>query len=1154
MKIKEITLHGFKSFPDRVTLSFPPGIIAIVGPNGCGKSNLVDAIRWVLGEQSLRLLRGKRMEDVIFKGSASRKAMGMAEVSMTLTASDGHLPAPFQNLSEISIARRLYRSGESEYLINRRPCRLKDITDLFLDRGVASRIYSIVEQAQMDLVLEGRGEGRRILIEETAGTFKYRDRKREALQKIESAQQNLLRVEEVMKELKRQMASLMRQAKAAERHKLIKEEIKALELAAARREFLQLKDGLDRGKEGLQGLKEEENLLTSQMRWMEEELKEQRDRAQEQERLIQQMEDRALKIRRHLEGQEADRKALTAEREIIERQRKRVLEETKEGEERLRGLMEEIEGLKQEIESLGEAKRGAEVQINQLEGKLSETNNALTQQRGLLEEARFNLFEIHREASEQSSLLSRLGAEIEKLTARKKNLEKGMAEAEERLARMEEEQAEVAEQLNRLKERMETLQKEREEKGAKLTELKSTLDRKQGELSKIRDDVARLHKELEADQGQVLTQEGHPGIQGTLADIITVEHRYEKAVEAVLHNRLRYLIVDDLSTAAELIPEAGGRVGFIPRNIKEAEAEESVKEFDGLIAPLSRLVTAPPQFATVIRTLLRGWLLVRDLGCALKALKSCPAKFKFVTEKGELVYPDGVMVSAPSKGEMLAKRREIAELRQALASKERQVRPLNKEVERLLRDALEMEERVKEIEGALARGDEERAGVRLQMELISRELPRVRGNLQLLRSEASQVEEELNELLKAHQETLQIKGRLDGERRNKEEELRGLKSRVAELEGVAEGLSESLGRTKVEAASIEERHRGALLRLKRLQEAVEEVRYHISRRSAETQEFDSRLKEIDLRVQEINLRGRESLEEAEEVKREIEPLHQAHRQALEEIRRLEGALQELRERHSTLSVRIRDKEVEVAQINLSLDHLVNRMRESYSVDIDDAASPHCETESPQKLRELKEELSRMGEVNPLALEEYNNIEERLQFLSSQHEDLTRSIASLNRAIGEMDRVCREKFLETFHKVDESFNQTFRRLFQGGRAHLTLRGEDPLGAEVDISVEPPGKRLDSLPLLSGGEKTLTALAFILALFSVKASPFCFLDEVDAALDDANIVRFISLIKEMSANSQLILITHNKRTMEVADTLYGITMEESGVSKMVSVKLS
>ena len=1241
LRIKTLQLHGFKSFVDRTVFSFDEGLTAVVGPNGCGKSNVVDAIRWVMGEQSARKLRGKGMEDVIFAGSENRPPIGMAEVILTFDNADGKAPGAFAAYSEIEIARRLYRSGESEYLMNKQPVRLKDVHDFFRDTGIGLRGYTIVEQGKVAEIVSAKPEDRRGLIEEAAGISKYKARRREAENKMRSTEQNLVRVTDVLGEIRRQISTLERQAKKAARYKRLQETQRVLELSLAADERRSLRVEVDRESASLSTLKDQMTLLDTQLA--------ERELAAQAHRIALTEAEKAVTAgAEKLYGLRSEIKNLEGHIELARREGD-TLEETGE----LR--RDELVQLGEQLLVAEQEHRGAKEELERLE-------------RGLeLEQSAIEVAE-HEVQTAQEALRSFEGERDTKNTAHVELLT-SVARLEDRMANLGDRQAAIDQQMRGVDADVEAKQSEATLASHEQTSLEEGLRNLLAERDRLQDqlrDAMRRHDQtkdalraatLDEQEALKIAQttrarfdslrevvEGNQdvgagarhlleggesvaarfGLKGLVRELLEADSEVEKAVEAVLADRADAIVIDEskgaLAALETLRAEGAGRGVFV--------VQREVPELQGGTVPLGEplLKRVRPRAGSegIAGTLLGDVYLIDRLERAFEHFGTGRLPATFVTPNGDLATPDGVIRGggASSASGVFARVREVRELEvevsqldltaeQARASRERTESALagaGEELENLRnrhhtaalavanheKDLERSTEKVKRIGEAQQTRVAERSDLLGAQESVGDELVRIEQRLQERRQERETSQRNVDAL------GLQISsaGR----------DLSRRESKVVELRVAYRARDDQRLRLRETATRAEQSERETRGWIERRNEEIETARLR-----RETLRSEIEAAETELAIQ---------LEAEEGVRLEGDQLRERFEATSLEVSEVEDSARNLRSELGAARDKTSQAELKLSQARMRLDHQASTVRERWDVEIEHwklptleeleasgdgaleevataattaieaqskvaegseavAAEPTEEDLEPEMspaaaLREarhnielamlptverqreaerVRKGLQSLGDVNLGAIEEHEELAERFRFLSEQKEDLEGTIHSLREAISRINRTCRKRFRETFELVRERFEENFPRLFGGGKASLELtEADDILDAGVDIMAMPPGKRLQNVNLLSGGEKTMTALALLVAVFQVRPSPFFVLDEVDAALDDANVGRFNQLITEMATRSQFLVITHNKRTIEVADVLYGVTMEQKGVSKLVSVVLN
>jgi chromosome segregation protein len=1240
MRIKRLDISGFKSFMDRVVFTFHDGITGIVGPNGCGKSNVVDAIRWAMGEQSAKHLRGRSMEDVIFNGSESKPALGMAEV--TITFHNDHpqlLPVHYQGFGELAVTRRLFRNGESEYLINKTVCRLIDVTELFLGTGVGTKAYSIIEQGRIGLIVSAKPEDRRSLIEEAAGVTRYKSRRRAAERKMEYTEQNLLRVGDISAELGRRLGVLERQAKKAERYKELKAQMKDIELHAAALRFLELTVLGRAAAQVMEGLSGEERALAAEVLAAEAAIEELKAKLGEGERALLELNERAHRADNAIKVGDANLEAYG--REIEEATRRAA-----EAERELAQIAQSDGALKGEHQALLAQKASLDALASDDEKRLLEVREELS----LLAEDEQGLgARLDQERSLLVSTLSRIAAG----KSHRENLVRQKTDLDARLARAQKEHAEIAalaqklehtrcsfvEKLGASRQLKLALEERRAGEEEALSRARRELMENEARLIAVREELSERKHRLQSLREIERNYEGYgrgvravmaqkearaKGVLGLVSDAFRAEARVEKAIEALLGDRLQTVVVRDrdagLSLATFLKEGREGRGAFLPLSVASGpltrgpleerpsadpfgssprtrgpleerpsadpfgssprtrgplEERPSADPFGSSAAPTAsdpsvpgivgaalKMVSFEPEYAPLVQHLLGNVVVVEDLAAAV-AYSRTGKSHTVVTLDGEVFEPTGEVVGGLAEGPgvgALQKKREIAELAERVVAIDGEHQLCQERHRRLC-------ERIEQIEGALKglTGDthsEALSVVEQEKDLhkASEDLCVARERLERLAVEVDELQRTLSEVDAEETSACGGSAQAEGEREGRETRVRELSEALSSLRARMGELNAERTRLQVKVAADVERRDGVEKGLLRAQATLLELSERqarlsgVSRDAAERQgalvekvaQTSADLERLGVEHASLDAEreaARAACDGMGEALRAAEAQERAQRRRLEE---LQGGLSQhaLRERECTLE----------------LEHLAATVRDRYATELSQELSRYHALRPPspeqeEKLKDLREQVERMGEINLTAIEEHSELTERHGFLVQQKKDLEQSLSQLKKAIVRINRTSKERFEQTFEVINEKFQQVFPRLFNGGRAGLVLvQGEDGGEAGIEIMAQPPGKKLQSVNLLSGGEKALTAVALIFAIFLIKPTPFCLLDEVDAPLDEANVNRYNDLVREMSTLSQFILITHNKRTMQIVDTMYGVTMEEPGVSKVVGVRLS
>jgi chromosome segregation protein len=1184
MRLKRLEMIGFKSFAQRTVVEMNPGITAVVGPNGCGKSNIVDALRWAMGEQSARHLRGHQMEDVVFNGSDSLPATGMAEVSIIFDNEDGRGPAEYASFSEIMVTRRLFRSGESEYAINKVNCRLKDVIELFLGTGVGSKAYSIVEQGKVDELVNSKPEERRGLIEEAAGTSKYKSRKIVAEKKLERTQQNLLRLNDIVREIERQIRSMELQAKKAERYRALKSELKERELACA---FFQ--------REAFgQEIARQENQLAGVENRLAEHLASLHSQEAENESVRLSLLEADREIGAQQEAVYQRRAAIQSDDqkcEFFNKDLAQLRQAETDARASLSQLEDRIKSLAQEIAELHNAKesfiqlslfeesflRDKEDELAALQARMRSLQSELDQEKAALIDIANQIANVKNEALAKERRHGEISAEVarsrEELTEAAAALAtcEGTQGASERaliacIHEIRERTIEAAQATATLQ----SLNKSRDEQEIKISALKEQIQESRSRLLSFEE----LQKNYEGYQEGVRAimlkkqQEATTnGIYGLVAEVLEAPESYEKALTAVLGDRLQYVIVKSHQEGLEAIEflknQASGRGSFIPLEMSRKPAKELPLGEAEVIAPLMEMISIKDGYRDIAEYLLSDVVVVQDLQAGLALWNRNGYHSTLVTPEGEVIDPIGTVTGgsgAPLETSFLAQRRRIRELSAVLSEREAQLCVDERESEKLKQE-LEQAETKKTILGAeIHRLELERVRLEHENRAANQEQERLTQAVRALTQEQSDLTTAVQLLEDEIQYCRTLTQSRAEEKTAREQVLAQKQIEFAELSRSLESAEAAVTQSRIRNAALGEKRDNTHVNLANRLKLQEEIAHEIAvrqgqiadhqRRHSETEQALAQTRQVldqnraDLQLLDERLQG------DRQRYREISMRLAQIGEAIKELRPLVDACQEDKSRI----------QLALAEQRIELQHLAASLREKYDIQLETLApefaeNPPSQADLTAEIDDLRSRLERMGEVNLAAIGEYEELTERFRFMSRQKEDLERSTADLQQTIVKLNRVCRLRFKESFDSINEKFEAIFPRLFRGGKAKLVLTDEnDFLETGVDIIVQPPGKKLQSITLLSGGEKALTAVSLLFAIFLTKPSPFCFLDEVDAPLDDANLDRFTEMIKEMSEHSQFVLITHNKKSMQAAEVLYGITMAEPGVSKVVSVRMN
>ena len=1189
MKLERVDITGFKSFGERAELTFHKGVTAIVGPNGCGKSNIADAIGWVLGEQSAKSLRGQKMEELIFNGSESRPPLSLAEVNLRVSnvnvpvrTKKGEIAKKGSKRGEVLVTRRLHRSGESEYLLDGAPSRLRDVQDLFMGTGVGSKAYAIIEQGKIGLILSSKPTDRRTIIEEAAGITKYKSRRRAAELKLSAAQQNLLRVNDIVYEITRQMSSLKRQAGKARRYNRLREAMDRLEkIFYVKRAELQEKT-LKRFSARLAKISDEElrrsTSLTIAEGYLERTrlaqadgevaLTDAREALHQLELTIERLDQSIVRYKGQLVELDQRRAQLEAEMKELDARRGPVLEQLQTRQREETALCGDLEGREERTQKQQGLLKEASLSLAELESKIEERRSEIVHRISKIAALHNFLQGVLANADKVSAELLKLSEEAREVEAERSRLESMLGETNGELDAHARAGATLASERSKLEAKASAAREQLEALDTRMSSDKEALSGLSARLTSLQELVsARAH--FGSGARLLLSRGAAHGVRvkGSVADALEVEERFERAAEAFFDTALQRIRVeseDDVRRARELLREEedAERSELLVESLPYSSHPDlttvistlRARGLSGIVGRLSEFVSWTSRAAP-----LPDAIVVEDFEQALSCYKEEQASY--VTLGGEVVTPYGVIGIGPggaSEG-LLQTKREIRELHEVVAEAKARLEVATGSrggqkiaLEHVSSRLLSVRDQQHDLEKKLV-------GLEHKRDQLIEENERLERKRDVLASERARAESEKATLAAKGTE---MESTLDVEEKQKahaEDSLDALRGELAERRSSVEELQVRAAEEASRLAALKERRDAVRVDVERLEEGAAELGLRLERNGGEQESLTSRKAQLGEAVVAAEQELKSSVASRavkESLVRKLEILVSGLRERLDTteaaLKARRSELEEVRERRSR-------EAVELAKEESELKHLKESFEGAHAMSLRDAAgllTPvellRDDDEIQVELEGLKAKIDLIGPVNPMADEEYRELETRHEFVTKQRQDLLDSIESTETAIGRIDSTSRQRFLEAFEIINREFAVTFRQLFGGGRAGLRLVDEqDALESGIDIIAQPPGKTLQNVLLLSGGEKAMTAIALLFAIFRYRPSPFCLLDEVDAPLDDANVGRFINMVSELRDTTQFIIITHHRRTMETADHLFGITMEEPGISKLVSV---
>lgn len=1172
MYFKKLELLGFKSFAEKAELQFEPGVTAIVGPNGCGKTNISDAIKWVLGEQSAKQLRGAKMEDIIFNGSRTCQPLGMSEVSLTLDNSQNVLPVDY---NEITVTRRLFRTGESEYLLNKAPCRHKDIVELFMDTGVGTDIYSSLENKQIEMILNSKPEDRRFLFEEAAGVMKYKTRRNEALHKLEQTAQNLLRLGDVLNEVKSRIGSLDYQSRKARQYQKYQQELRDLELKTLYCNWKQLygqKTGLDtldtEFSQEAEKINTEVSVYTSKI----EEIK----------LVLTQLDERILESQQKAYSRDSqiarleDKVFGNKERKIeLESQYSRTVSEGHD-------ISEKLAKVTAELQATGEEKIRIEDVLVKIEETLADKNRHfedlsrnLQQRTASLEEDKSKYIDLLNKKSQTKNTLITLTTEQKNAQVLHEKLQLELTSLKEQLTHLHTQHDELntqcqmeTERYNQLlqeKDRLEEV-KNKEERG--LQNLRNSLQEAKNAFH-LKNSMLVSLQELKStyvgydEEVKKLLQEKPEGVIGTLPQIIQVQQEeYAPLVEKVLDEKLQYVICENDAIVQRVRTTIGNneqtRLTLVSlegvKQLQESPTLPAVTE-ERIIGRLSDFVSSASSFQSLIEYFFGNVYIVVDISIA-RQLSLQKQTTAFITLQGEYV-PDRALLALKGKNTnsgLLEREIKIKHLEEECTQGQSVVERLSQETEAQNTVLLRLQEQVAIIHQDIQNKLLYLQGLQKDYELVNGRRKELHTKCNVVDQEEETIRDGLAERQKLletiaseYQHTESAEQEAKSSFSLREEEINGSRQQQSELK-------EHLTMLKVELVSTQQKSSHLENLAERLRHSHEELLQESHKIKDEGIAIAEQIQELEKLQTETEENINTLLEEKKFADAALDGLREAKQEQINSLRQQEGHIHRCQERIRLIEMQKHEYEIKQTQITTQLAQVETVFKEEYHLEkIAESIPPELIVPGAEEIDKLKKKIESLGPVNLVAIDEHEQLQERYTFLLKQHEDLLKAREDIHKVIQKINHTTKEYFEKTFAQVQQNFGLLFKQLFEGGEAEMVLTNpDDLLETGIDINVQPPGKKLTNITLLSGGEKALTAIAILFAIFMVKPSPFCVLDEIDAPLDDSNLNRFVRLLKEFSQKTQFIIITHNKKTMEMADVLYGVTMEEFGVSKLVSVK--
>ena len=1144
MYLKNIEVQGFKSFAQKINFEFHNGITGIVGPNGSGKSNVGDAVRWVLGEQSAKQLRGGNMQDVIFSGTELRKPLSFASVAITLDNSDHKLPVDFE---EVTVTRRLYRSGESEYRINGSSCRLKDINEMFYDTGIGKEGYSIIGQGQIDKILSGKPEERRELFDEAAGIVKFKRRKNTTLKKLEEEQQNLVRVTDILSELTKQLEPLERQSETAKIYLAKRENLKELDINMFLLEY-------EHTGNLIRELEEKTRIAENQLKEAQDAHSRTKDEYERLEKILEELNERMEALREESRDRAIRKQQLSGEINVLHEQILAGEQNDSHYRSRLLAVQEDTEKKSADQEALEEQKADLQANLREIDRKLADEQKKMDNIQSSIEECTQAVEDGKNEIIEILNSRANTKGKAQRFDAMKEQLDIRKAGISQRILSLKTQEEEQQSAIDQAQKEYDTITKaiqETREEGSRLTKeihaIQETLKQQNTQLEKEQTSYHREASRLESLRNiterydgygnsirRVMEQKNHvPGIRGVVADIIHVEKNYEIAIETALGGSIQNIVTDNEQTAKQMIEflkkNRYGRATFLPLNSISSRGEFNQRgalNEPGAIGLASGLVTAEKEYDGLIGYLLGRVLVVDHIDHAIAIARKYRHSIRMVTLEGESLSPGGSMTGGAFKNNsnLLGRRREIEELEKKVKELAAGYHEIRQSMEDNRSRRNEMRDTVAALQQKFQEQSIQQNTARLNIEQLEKKAEEIRGGYTRIEREQEEIRLQARDM---QADNIKITQELEASKRDEEELETFIETRQKELEDWKKDeaeTSEKLERIRLDASASQQKESFIKENLRRLKEEIEGF-------AAKEEAAAKQLEKWQQEKEERTKSHKEFFEKRDELSGQISLLDK-------ECFRLKTQAEKIEEnREARISYMWEEYEITP---NNALQYRKEEMNDRHVM--------------KQQIHKLKDEIRALGSVNVNAIEDYKELLERHTFLSGQYNDLLEAEKTLEQIIQELDEGMRKQFSEKFGEIQKEFDKAFKELFGGGRGTLELaEDEDILEAGIRIISQPPGKKLQNMMQLSGGEKALTAIALLFAIQNLKPSPFCLLDEIEAALDDSNVGRFAGYLQKLTKNTQFIIITHRRGTMNAADRLYGITMQEKGVSTLVSVDL-
>ena len=1180
MYLKRLELQGFKSFADKTVLELMPGITTVIGPNGSGKSNISDAIRWVLGEQSMKSLRGTKSLDIIFAGTQNRKSLGFAEASLVFDNSDGALPIEY---TEVTVTRKIYRSGETGYYINKVPCRLKDVLELFMDTGIGKDGYSIIGQGKIDEILSNKSEDRRHIFEEAAGIVKYRTRKQESEKKLEHTKLNLLRINDILTEIEGNLEPLQMQADKAKKYLNLREELKNIEIGLFVYNIEKYKQDLEKVVQDIEIMQsqcnDEEGRL-ERVKILKEELKSSIDEITE---TIENMSNIGFESQKQIEQLNSDINVAKTRIANNNENNDRYLKEIEEQNAKIQELKDEIEQKEAKKDNLKQNKEKFEKELNEKQAELDKLTEKLSSKELEIEGYKHTVEENTDKKYELQSEINAQNINYQNFEKRQAQIKQEMQSTISELDGTRLNKEDIAKQFNEIENKKNKAQnslnevaKQREEANQKIKSFESNINILSSEM-RIKESRLKFLIETEKEkEGYIKSvksllkdceniKELGKGMNGVLANIIEVPDELQTAIEMCLGASLQNIVTETETDAKRLVEHLRknnlGRASFLPISSVKGKKLDKIKGNEsGVVGIASDLVKYNKKYEQIILNLLGRTVIVDNMDTAIKVAKQNGYTFRIVTTEGDLINPSGAITGgsvAKKTVNILGRGKEIEKL-------EKEIKNLKQKIEKLENDKQNYEESIEGILELSANLEKELQEIDITYATEKQKVISINENIEKLEKRLNRLKEEQANLEKQKEEAVSTKGDLQVEINKiveQNEELSKIITEFAELnkddQKYIDDLNFDITNLKISVSSFDESEASIQEIQERINQELENAHTSIENKNVQIEQIKKDNEDLEKSIQETLQKIEEVKESVNSSSSKIEELKKERAQKSEKLSKQEDEITAKFKVIEDLKGQLVKLDVKKTKIEEDINGIINKMWEEYELTPNNAEQyqkPENVALTQRRVNSLRTEIRELGSVNVDSIEEYKNLKDRYDFMSEQRLDLENTMSKLRKVISDMTQIMKEQFKEKFKVINKNFGEVFAELFGGGKAELTLEDEENiLECGIEITVQPPGKKLQNMMLLSGGEKAFTAIALLFAILKINPAPFCVLDEIEAALDDVNVFRYADYLKKFTDHTQFLVITHRKGTMEVADTVYGVTMEESGISKLLSMKL-